>query len=123
MSQREITTPQAPLSLATTAAPLNRPIISIVGLSGQVLPVQTGFIATNSAAAGLILNNGSILPHFWPSTSIESAPTIAQPQSNPIVTLSVNNVLPNLSAWSFPVVKTAIQPTVASVVPLALQPF
>ena len=118
-SQREYTTVQAPLSLATTE-PLNRPINMNVGLPGQsqVLPGQTGLIATSSAAAGLLLNNTSILPHPWPSTCIASAPTIAQPRANPIVTLPMNHVLPNLSAWSFPVVKTAQHTTVTPVVPL-----
>ena len=118
-SQRENTTVQAPLSLATTE-PLNRPINMNVGLPGQaqVLPGQTGLIAKSSAAAGLLLNSTSILPHPWPSTSIASAPTLAQPRPTPIVIVPMNHVLPNLSAWIFPVVKTAQYSTVTSVVPL-----
>ena len=115
-SQRNNTTTQAPLSLATTE-PLNRLINTIVGLRGQpqVLSGQTNLTATNSAAASLLLNKASNLPHSWPSTSTASAPTIAQYRPNPIVTLPVKHVLPNLSAWSFPVVN-AIQPsTVTSV--------
>ena len=61
MSQRESTTAQAHLSLATTE-PLNRPVKTNNGLPGQlqVLSGQTGLTATNSAPAGLFLNNASI---------------------------------------------------------------
>ena len=118
-SQWEKITAQAPLS-STTTEPLNQPTNTFAGLPDQLprFPGQTSLTATNSAAAGLLLNNTSILPHPWPSTSIASAPTIAPPRPNPIVTLPMNHVLPNLSAWSFPVVKTAQQSTVTSVVPL-----
>ena len=104
----------------TTTEPLNHPTNTFAGLPDQLprFPGQTSLTTTNSAAAGLLLNTTSILPHPWPSTSIASAPTIASPQPNPIVTLPMNHVLPNLSAWSFPVVKTAQHSTVTSVVPL-----
>ena len=100
---------------------MNHPTNTFAGLPGQLprFPGQTSLTAaTNSAATGLFLNNASTLQHPCSSTSITSAPTIAQPRPNPIVTLPMNHVLPNLSAWSFPVVKTAQHSTVTSVVPL-----
>ena len=50
-------------------------------------------------------------------SSIVSAPTKAPPRQNPIVTLPVNHILPDLSAWSFPVTKTSQQSTVTSMAP------
>ena len=117
--QTENTTGTVPLSLTTTKS-LNHPTNTFAGLPGQLprFPGQTSLTAANSAAKGLFLNNASTLQHPCSSTSITSAPTIAQPRPNAIVTLPMNHVLPNLSAWSFPVVKTAQHSTVTSVVPL-----
>ena len=117
--QTENTTGTVPLSLATIES-LNHPTNTFAVLPGQLprFPGQTSLTATNFAAKGLFLNNASTLQHPCSSTSITSAPTIAQPRPNPIVTLPMNHVLPNLSAWSFPVVKTAKHSTVTSVVPL-----
>ena len=97
------TTGTAPLSLTTTES-LNHPNNTFASLPGQLprFPGQNNLTAANSAATGLFLNNASTLQHPCPSVSIISAPTIAQPRPNPIVTLPVNHILPNLSAWSFP---------------------
>ena len=117
--QTEITTGTAPLSLTTTES-LNHPTNTFASLPGQLprFPGQTNLTATNSAATGLFLNNASTLQHPCPSVSITSAPTIAQPRPNPIVTLPVNHILPNLSAWSFPDSKSFQQSAVTtSVVP------
>ena len=117
-SQTGRTTQPVLVSIATTE-PLTQPTNTFAGLHGQPpgLPGQTDLLTTNSAAAGLILNNASILPHAWPSMSIASAPTIAPPRHNPINTLPVNHVLPNLSARSFPVASASQQSIVTSVVP------
>ena len=84
---------------------MNHPTNTFAGLPGQLprFPGQTSLTATNSAATGLFSNNATTLQHPYPSVSIASAPTIAQPRPNPIVTLPVNHILPNLSTWSFPV--------------------
>ena len=116
LSQTENTTAPAPLSLTTTES-LNHPTNTFAGLTGQLphFHGQTSLIATNSAAAGLFLNNASILRQPCPPMSIASAPK--NPISpNPIVTLPVNHILPNLSAWTFPVANTSQQSTVPSVV-------
>ena len=117
-SQKKKPTAPAPLSLPTIE-PLNHPSKTFAGLPGQIprFPGQTSLAATNSAAGGLFLNNASILSQPCPSVSITSAPKIAQFRPNPIVTLPVNHILPNLSAWSFPVADTSQQSTVTSVVP------
>ena len=116
--QTENTTGTAPLSLTTTES-LNHPTNTFAGLPGQLprFPGQTSLTATNSAATGLFLNNASTLQHPCPSVSIASAPTIAQPRPNPIATLPVNHILPNLSVWSFPVSKSFQQSAVTFVVP------
>ena len=117
--QTENTTGTAPLSLTTTES-LNHPTNTFAGLPGQLprFRGQTSLTATNSAATGLFLNNASTLQHSRPSVSIASAPIIAQPRPNPIVTLPVNYILPNLSTWSFPVSKSFHQSAVTtSVVP------
>ena len=117
--QTENTTGTAPLSLTTTES-LNHPTNTFAGLPGQLprFPGQTSSTATNSAATALFLSNASTLQHPCPSVSIASAPTIAQPRPNPTVTLPVNHILPNLSAWSFPVSKFFQQSAVTtSVVP------
>ena len=117
-SQTGSTTEPVLVSIATTES-LTQPTNTFAGLHGQPpgLPGQTDLLTTNSAAAGLILNNASILPHARPSMSIASAPTIAPPRPNPINTLPVNHVLPSLSAWSFPVASASQQSIVTSVVP------
>ena len=117
-SQTGRTTEPVLVSIATTEL-LTQPTNTFAGLHSQPLglPGQTDLLAINSAAAGLILNIASILPHSWPSMSIASAPTIAPPQPNPINTLLVNRILPNLSTWSFPVANTSQQSIVTSVVP------
>ena len=122
--QRESTTAQAHLSLATTE-PLNRPVETNNGLPGQlqVLPGQTGLTATNSAAAGLFLNNANIFSHSGPSKTVASAPIKIQPRPNVLVTMPSNHVLSDLSSWSFPVVNTAQQSTVTSAVPPPLQSY
>ena len=106
--QTENTTAPAPLSLTTTDS-LNLPIYTFAGLPGQVpcFPGETSSTATSSAGAGLSLNNASILPQPCSSMKIASAPKTAQPRSNPIVTLPVNHILPNLSAWTFPIANTS----------------
>ena len=117
--QTENTTGTAPLSLTTTES-LNHPNNTFASLPGQLprFPGQTNLTATNSAATGLFSNNASTLQHPCPSVSITSAPTIAQPRPNSIVTLPVNHILPNLSAWSFPDSKSFQQSAVTtSVVP------
>ena len=116
--QTENTTAPVPLSL-TTNETLNQPTNTFTTLPGQPprFPGQTSLPATNSAATGLFLNHASTLQHPCPSVSTTSAPTKAQPRPNPIVTLPVNHILPNLSAWSFPVSKSFQQSAVTSVVP------
>ena len=117
--QTENTTGTGPLSLLPTVS-LNHPNNTFASLPGQLprFPGQTNLTATNSAATGLFLNNASTLQHPCPSVSITSAPTIARPPPNPIVTLPVNHILPNLSAWSFPDSKSFQQSAVTtSVVP------
>ena len=51
------------------------------------------------------------------SYEYRSAPKLAQPRHNPIVTLPVDHILPNLSAWTFPVANTSQQSKVTSLVP------
>ena len=112
--QTEITTGTAPLSLTTTES-LNHPTNTFAGLPGQLprFPGQASLTVTNSGTR-LFLNNASTLQHPSPSVSIASEPTIAQPRSNPIVTLPVNHILPNLSTWSFPASKSFQQSAVTT---------
>ena len=78
--QTESTTAPAPLSLTITES-LNHPTNTFVGLPGQ-LPCFPGQTASNSAVAGLLLNNASILPQPCPSMSISLAPK--KPNLDPI---------------------------------------
>ena len=81
--QTENATAPAPLSLRTTES-LNHPTNTFAGLPGQLprFSGQTNVTATNSAAAGLFLNNASILQQPCPPISTASAPK--KPNLDPI---------------------------------------